>query len=298
MIDNDIKIAYSKSIEKLSGNLNILEPLVKSLQLQNREAIIESMALALQKSISGVNAETFRTIRKNNIEQIVNGFLNVHSEYINSIMEAARNLDNTNILSVVQSISPVNLHNLTKIIPTGVYDDNLENENLGESSEFVVQKKNKKTKDNSKFMNMIKDKSVDEIENDILQALWKKCPQLACSLVILVILINVFVVLSGVKGIVNACRVAYEKSCIYIEGKENTYIVKTESAKMYSEPSSRATVITMLLYDDQVCKTEDIKNWIKVEYQTKDGQLLTGWIAKRNLMTYRTYQFHQNNLYK
>ena len=67
---------------------------------------------------------------------------------------------------------------------------------------------------------------------------------------------------------------------------------------MYYEPSSHAAVVATLLYDDQVYKTEDVKNWIKIEYETSDGKLISGWIVKRNLMTYRTYQFHQEELYK
>lgn len=91
---------------------------------------------------------------------------------------------------------------------------------------------------------------------------------------------------------------SFGKAIVYQRTQQNTYFVRVKSAKIYEEPNSHSKIISEVLYGDEIIKTEDVKMWIKIEYKTEEGKNTTGWIAKRNLMTYRDYEFHQDKLYE
>ena len=88
-----------------------------------------------------------------------------------------------------------------------------------------------------------------------------------------------------------------QNAIVSLQGYENIFFVKVESAKLYSEPNSHSTVITKILYAEQVTQIDSVNLWNKVVYINPDGEEVEGWIAKRNLMTYQNYEFNSDDLY-
>lgn len=82
-----------------------------------------------------------------------------------------------------------------------------------------------------------------------------------------------------------------------MQGNEDIFFIKVESAKLYTEPSSNSTVVLNILYGQQVTLIESVKLWDKVSYINPDGEEVVGWIAKRNLMPYQDYQYNSDDLY-
>ncbi len=91
----------------------------------------------------------------------------------------------------------------------------------------------------------IKGKSPDEIKKCIWSFLWKKVPCLTAMFIIGTLFLAGVAVYTGVKQIADVCKSCYEKIIVNKEGKEDTYIVNTESAKLYYEPSSHAAVVIL-----------------------------------------------------
>ena len=52
-----------------------------------------------------------------------------------------------------------------------------------------------------------------------------------------------------------------------------------------------------LIYSVMLCPIDSVKMWDKVTYVNQDGEEITGWIAKRNLMPYKDYEFNSDELY-
>lgn len=97
--------------------------------------------------------------------------------------------------------------------------------------------------------------------------------------------------------LVKACLIPVAQSAIvYLQNKQDTYFVKADSAKIYELPNSHSAVIANALYGDEVCKLEDVKLWVKIEWRSDNGNTITGWIAKRNLMPYKDYEFNSDKL--
>lgn len=82
-----------------------------------------------------------------------------------------------------------------------------------------------------------------------------------------------------------------QKAIVHFSGNDCTYIVNEETAYIYEEPDSYSDVIANSLYDEKVTKIQDEKMWLKVEYETQDGETVTGWMKKIDLMTYLEYEF-------
>lgn len=100
----------------------------------------------------------------------------------------------------------------------------------------------------------------------------------------------------------NCIRPLCENAIVKMEGNSSIYIIKTEKAKIYSNPSSRpmadggSAVIGYAYYGEQVEILKEIKMWREVSYTDCSGKIIIGWIAKRNLLPYEEYQFHSDDL--
>ena len=91
---------------------------------------------------------------------------------------------------------------------------------------------------------------------------------------------------------------ATQSAIVHLREKQDTYYVKVDVAKIYKEPNSHAARLANALYGDWVYKIDDAKMWVKVSYQTSEGEMIIGWIAKRNLMSYYDYEFNSDKLYE
>lgn len=102
----------------------------------------------------------------------------------------------------------------------------------------------------------------------------------------------ILLVLSGVQQLDDFVLPTAQNVIVTMQGNQDIFFVKVEQARIYAEPSSRSEVVYELLYGEQVECVESINLWLKIRYLDKEGNQMEGWIAKRNLMTYRDYQFN------
>jgi|GEM_PF-1900951 len=279
---DEINYTYFNALEKLGTNVDVLLPLLRSLETVKSEYAVESVVKGFSQNVAIINNMFYD--RENCNEDLVSkSCLNILQKVFRVNIVYMSDIAINNIISTLSKFNFIDNWNLVPNVSLKLHED--------------IKEKDEKFNVNN-FIKEIKGKSPDEIKKCIWSFLWKIVPCLTAMFIIVALFLAGFAVYTGVKQIADVCKSCYEKIIVNKEGKEDTYIVNTESAKLYYEPSSHAAVVTTLLYDDQVYKTEDVKNWIKIEYETSDGKLISGWIAKRNLMTYRTYQFHQEELYK
>ena len=89
-----------------------------------------------------------------------------------------------------------------------------------------------------------------------------------------------------------------QSAIVHLQEKQDTYYVKVDVAKIYKEPNSHAARLTNALYGDLVYTIDDAKMWVRVSYQTSEGETVIGWVAKRNLMSYSDYEFNSDKLYE
>lgn len=88
-----------------------------------------------------------------------------------------------------------------------------------------------------------------------------------------------------------------ENGIVYFQGNSDFYFVKEDCAKIYEDASSQTNVIDFIYYGEEVIKLEDAKLWIKILCKGKSGNPVIGWVAKRNLMSYKDYKFNSDELY-
>lgn len=138
------------------------------------------------------------------------------------------------------------------------------------------------------------DVSDELLPEDRVNEFLKNHPALAHILYVMNIIL---LVLSGVQTLDDIVIPGIQNVIVTMQGNEDIFFIKTESAKLYTEPSSHSTVMTNILYGEQVTLIESITLWDKVTYINKEGEEIVGWIAKRNLMTYQDYQFNSDELY-
>ena len=141
--------------------------------------------------------------------------------------------------------------------------------------------------------------NIDSISEDLLpeekfNEFLKKHSALAHILCVIEIILFV---ISGAQDINNGVVPIVQDTIVALQSNEDIYFIKIETAKLYLEPSSHSTVIMNILYGEQVTLIESDKLWDKVTYITSEGEEVVGWIAKRNLLSYRDYLFNSNELY-
>ena len=127
-----------------------------------------------------------------------------------------------------------------------------------------------------------------------VEAHMRKYPALAY--IIFMINMILFVISSG-QMLDDTIVPWFQNAIVSLQGCEDIFFIKVDSAKLYTEPSSHSEVIRKILYAEQVTQIESVKLWDKVIYINSDGDEIEGWIAKRNLMTYQDYEFNSDNLY-
>lgn len=244
---------------------------------------------------------------------------NAFNEMVNQFKDVTRLYDNLNqekLNILAQSLSPhmMKMENLSKSlasihmssaasklqeficnIPDSIYDTILEGEKYTR-------------RDIEDEIASLEDEKVDfsiegltpnEIQQKFWKNLWLKHPKLASSLVEILVVLAVITEVMAITSLLNDIVIpATQTAIVYLQQKENSYFVKVNSAKIYEEPNSHAPKIANALYGDEINKLEDTKLWVKILYKTPDGQTIIGWIAKRNLMPYRDYEFDSDKLYE
>lgn len=187
------------------------------------------------------------------------------------------------------------LYDTLQAIPDSFYDSFLENKDvdIDDFKEEIESIKEEKLEDYS-----IKGKTPDEAKQIVWRKLNENHPIVTQFLRMVILIFGMWRSLNDCVSITqNIIIPIRETAIVHYQGQENTYYVRTDSAKIYIEPDSHSKKISVVLYGEELHKIDELKMWIKIEYQDEDGQIITGWIAKRNLMTYRDYEFYQDKLY-
>lgn len=139
------------------------------------------------------------------------------------------------------------------------------------------------------------DDSIDskmQIEN-----FWTNLKTKHPKLYIIIVLFNTIVTFAGDIDVVSNIIPKIEDTFVYFQGNSDFYFIKEDCAKIYEEASSQTNVIDFIYYGEEVIKLEDAKLWVKVLCKGKSGNPVIGWVAKRNLMSYKDYQFNSDKLY-
>lgn len=87
-----------------------------------------------------------------------------------------------------------------------------------------------------------------------------------------------------------------QEAYVTVQGTEDYYYIKAEEAKVYSNATSKADVICIIGYGERVIQLEDTNMWRKIVYEDENGIETIGWIAKRNLLSQKDYQFNADKL--
>ncbi len=104
-------------------------------------------------------------------------------------------------------------------------------------------------------------------------------------------------VLAGLETLNNTLLPFFQNVYVMMEGKSDVFYINNahpNGIHLYAEASCKADTVRLLYYGDEVTCTEDRKLWLKVTYCDEDGNVVEGWIAKRNLISYRDYLFNMN----
>lgn len=111
------------------------------------------------------------------------------------------------------------------------------------------------------------------------------------------LVISVTISLMGSVDTISNIIPKIEDTIVYLQGNSDIYYIKEDCVKIYEGASSQAKVKDFIFYGEEVIKLEDAKLWVKVLCKGKSGNPVIGWVAKRNLMYYKDYQFNSDKLY-
>lgn len=148
------------------------------------------------------------------------------------------------------------------------------------------------------------DAMTEEIENNIKFNLETKSKEfkeyLAEKYPVLFNLLMFFIMVLTLGSYGNTFKNAFlpmiQQAYVTIQGTEDFYYIKSEQAKVYADATSKADVICIIGYGEQVTQVEDTNMWRKIVYEDENGKETIGWIAKRNLLSQKDYQFNSDKL--
>ena len=81
-----------------------------------------------------------------------------------------------------------------------------------------------------------------------------------------------------------------QEAIVRIEGKQDIFYVESDSAKIYSEPTVHSKIVGEVYYSDKVKRIDGINMWDNIFYYDEKGELVIGWIASKEIITYREWK--------
>lgn len=198
----------------------------------------------------------------------------------------------TQVTSMAQMESVIsNLYDTIQSMPDSVFDVLAEEEGY---SREEIQEELEIMKADAFPITDIEGLTPDQVKERMWAWLWENYPKVATVLVVVILTFSVI----GFVDTVNDFAVPFAQNTIVkLQGKEDIFFVKVESAKLYTEPDSHSKVITKILYAEEITRIDSVKMWDKVTYINPDGEEITGWIAKKNRISYKDYEFNSDKLY-
>lgn len=83
-----------------------------------------------------------------------------------------------------------------------------------------------------------------------------------------------------------------QKMNVKLQGKEDIFFVESDSAIVYSEPSVHADIVGTVYYSDKVKRIDENNMWDKIIYYDTTGEIHIGWIASKELISYKEWKFN------
>lgn len=170
-------------------------------------------------------------------------------------------------------------------------------EMMMEGTEFTKEEVFEDIKDLKEEFLTSKDSESAILLKDRWENFWRNHPALANMLFIMRIVVAISAGILDLYQIADLVKDGTQNTIVSLQGCEDIFFIKVDSAKLYTAPDSYSKVITKILYAEQVIQVDSVNLWDKVIYINPEGEEIEGWIAKRNLMTYRDYQFNSEDLY-
>lgn len=287
------------SLPEIANEQRVADVINKQLEpMQSLSAQISNIANTFMQSIpayylnvsdySGIN-DGLVTLREN-IIRFSSEICNLNT-FCRAVIESFYN--SMPRISVDNYIA--NIQEMLRNIPDSVYDTVLEDQDCTRQDieEEVA------TLNDKNFSYSIEGKTPEEVQQEFWKELWRNHQKVAQVLFSLFFMLQMASpVVESSEFIKNIVLPATQSAIVFLQDKQDTYFVKVDSAKIYESPNSHSSVISNALYGDEVYQLEDVKLWVKIECKTGNGNTITGWIAKRNLMPYRDYEFNSDKLYE
>jgi len=275
--------------------------------------VTPSVTVALQNlsEVSSLVGKSLQSIETDKVMFVMNRAMEINKQITQSMNSMLEKVDVDRLTSLIGQITlPVealqkfsyslslmesesfisNLSDVIQNIPDYVYET-LEDED-GYSKE-EIQEELEVMKMDELLIN-IEGLTPSQVEEKVWSVLWKKYPKVAYMFFVISM---IFRTMGVINPVVDFCLPIAQDAIVRIQGNEDSFFIKTDSAKLYIEPDSHSKVITRILYAEEVTQIDSVKMWDKVIYVDPDGEEMTGWIAKRNLMPYKDYQFNSDDLY-
>ncbi len=90
----------------------------------------------------------------------------------------------------------------------------------------------------------------------------------------------------------------FENAIVALEGNQDIYFVDVEDgARLYQYADTESDIIMCVNFTEQVEVIDEIKFWSQVIYLDEDGNEIIGWIAKRNLVSYKDWKYEADKMY-
>lgn len=307
---NRIQPVYSSGLAQIAQhNLDSLNKQMLPAQIAQKNysdlqkrmaALISPFAhLTLNPEFTKANSTLIAMQKQfNNINRLYDG---LNMSKLNALAQSV-SLPRSALEAWAQSLSISQMNSATAMlcdlfinIPDSVYDTILEDEEY--TRQDIEEEIALLDDEDSDFS--IECSTPDEAQEKLWKQLWVKHPQLASVLVKMFVVLAVISTSREITSFLQDIVIpAAQNAIVHFQEKENSYFIKVDSARIYEFPNSHSTRLTNALYGDEVYKLEDVKLWVKVTYKTTDSEKITGWIAKRNLMPYRDYEFDSDKLFE
>lgn len=304
IIDTPVGKVFRSSLLGVTTMLESYQSIFNNISTKD---IIERMSTPLSKMMRGyvdcmksvdysAYTKTFSNILGSNFQTILEAY--DYSEYLKGItknlslyMDMTETMQNfkENISDIVSSYQELFSH-ITSI-PREEFDAMLDGTDF--TREDVLEDIEQFEYEVSETSNL-EDVSENGLPEERISTYLKAHPALAYIICVINI---IWTILSGVQVTNDMVVPQIQSAIVAMQGNEDIYYIKVDSARLYTEPSSYSSVIMQIPYGEQVALVESIKLWDKVTYIDSEGEEITGWIAKRNLMTYCDYQFNSNELH-
>ena len=267
-----------------------------AISIRNDISAITNPILEMNRQIKKINQPLSGMMNAINAIQSVAGRFSEYNVEISQIVKnisvlEINNLQLQNIRTALETISRYqNLYDTLDAVPNTFYDKVLENTEYNKNDildnvdEFVG------------FVDELKENN--DTAKNIVKVIDQKKEEFFSSHPVFYILCIIITVLCNILNCKNELLPIVQESIVCMEGNEDIYFTKTNVAKVYEQPNCKSKTVGKLLYGESMKKVEDINMWIKVIFTDTEGNEYTGWVAKRNLIDYKTWKYNSDSLYE